>query len=278
MQHGAEEGITGTGGLDGVQLEACLLGSHITAVGTAAILAQGQENEGNVKLTSQPGDALVIIFLTGEPLDLIVGDFQNIAMGHQLQDILLGHLQVGPQRGTEIGIVGAQATCFLGDLQGMQMGAADRLVGHREGAEVENLGVFDNLLIHFFRLQHHISAGIAVEAEVTVAVGIGMDYRQGGMHLGVILQAFRGNTGLHQALGQLFAETVLTHLADEGGLMAVLTQAGQHIARCSAGIGLQDGIPLLTHSVLGEVNEQLTQGCYIVVHRNVLSIYEKTLL
>ena len=48
VQHGAKEGITGAGSLDSIHLEACLLGSYFAAVSTAAVLAQGQEDEGRI--------------------------------------------------------------------------------------------------------------------------------------------------------------------------------------------------------------------------------------
>ena len=104
----------------------------------------------------------------------------------------------------------------------MQVGTAHRLVGHGKAAKVEDFGVFNDLVLYFLRLQHHIRTGIAVEAEIPITVCIGMDNRQRGMNAFIVLQTGGVDTGLHKAGSQLLTEAVLAHLTDKCGFMTHL--------------------------------------------------------
>lgn len=52
--------------------------------------------------------------------------------------------------------------------------------------------------------------------------------------------------------------------SDKASLMPESTQQSQHITGRAAGVGFQQGIPLSTETVLGQVNEQFSQGYNIL--------------
>lgn len=59
-------------------------------------------------------------------------------------------------------------------------------------------------------------------------------------------------------------QKIIAHLADESGLFAQLRQHGQHIAGCSAWIGLKQSVSLSAEPVFSEVDQQLPQSGYII--------------
>lgn len=71
------------------------------------------------------------------------------------------------------------------------------------------------------------------------------------------------DAGLLDHLGQLLAEAVPAHLPEEGTALVQLPQHGQHIAGGAAGICLKEAVSLLAETVLGEVDQQLSQSCHI---------------
>ena len=190
-------------------------------------------------------------------------------MGHAVQHLLLGLLQGAPQGRPQIGVKGAQHTRLLRLGNGGIGRASHRLIGHGQGAEVENRRLPDQAHVDFLCGQTHIRAGIAVEAEIPVAVGEGVHHRQGSVNGFVPAQPLDGNTGFHQSSFQLIAEAVLTNLTDEGGFVPQLAQQRQHIAGRAAGVGLQGRISLGAQTVLGQINEQLAQGDNIIVSHNL---------
>ena len=82
MQHCAKKGITCTGGFDGIHPERLSLCLNVSGVGTASILPHRKKNQFNGRIAlPNPGYALIVIFQPGQPLDFIVRDFQDVAMG-----------------------------------------------------------------------------------------------------------------------------------------------------------------------------------------------------
>ena len=109
-----------------------------------------------------------------------------------------------------------------------------------------------------------VGAGLAVEAEVPVAPRQSLDDGQGGVDLLVIAQAPQVDAGVRRDGGQLPAETVRPHLAEEGAAPPQLLQHGQHVAGRAAGVRLEQGVALPGKAVLGEVDQQLAQSRHVI--------------
>ena len=63
---------------------------------------------------------------------------------------------------------------------------------------------------------------------------------------------------------QLIPKTITADFPHESGAVAQLLQKSQYIAGRAAGVGFQQGISLSTETVLGQVNEQFSQGYNIL--------------
>ena len=266
VEHTAEEGVARAGGLDGVGHE---MGGHfgpdIAAVGAAAVFAEGEQDKRDVEPAAQPSNALVVIRTAGEPLNLVVGDFEDLAVGHAVEDLLPGVAHAVPEGFPEVGVKAEQCAGLFGQRNGLPGGGAARLVGHGEGTVVEDLGVGDQLPVQLVGGEIHVRTGVAVEAELPVAVRMGVDDRQRGMHHRVAPQAAGVDADFGQRIGQLVAETVLPDFAEKGSLVAQLGQQGQHVAGRAAGVGFQQGIALRAQAVLGKVDQQLAQCGHIIL-------------
>ena len=273
VQNACAEGVARAGCLDHA---AQLAGrdKDVSAVieAVAPVAAGGDVQHADVgEALLQSGRALVKIRLAGHELDLVVRDLENVTAGESPLNGFLRALIVRPEGRAEVRIEGDQRPGPFCDLPGADRGALARLVRQGEGAEVENAAAFQQLLIQLVRAQHDVRAGLAVKAEIPVAVGEGVHHRQRRGDVRVASEGGNVDPGLLHRDGQHIAEAVLTHLADEGAVLAELAQHGQHVCGRAAGVCLEEKIALFAQAVLGKIDQQLAQGDnvkFFVLHCN----------
>ena len=261
VQHAGAEGVTGAGGLDDPAELAGRLKDLISAVvGVAAVSARGHVQETDVRpaLLQHRGSPVEVLF-SGHEEDLIIRDFQDVALSEAPGDLLFRRVFTRPERRTPVRIEGDQRSRLAGQLQRTDCCAAAGLVRQGQRSEVEDPAGFQQVLIQFICPQQQIRARFPIETEVPVSVGEGVDDGQGRRDLRVPFQAADVDAGVFHRVREEITKAVLSHLADERGLFPQLLQHGQHIRRGSAGIGFEQGISLPALSVPGEVDQQFSQ-------------------
>ncbi len=232
----------------------------MTAVGSGRDVQQADIGE----LGFQKSRALFKIRFTGHEQHFVVRDLQNVALGQAPRDLPFRFVEIIPQRFPQVGIEGKDGPCFAGRMHGDLRGRAAGLVGEAQSAEVEDAAVRKQFLVHLLRLQHDVRTGLAVEAERPIPPGQGMDIGQRGMHAFIPQKALSFDAALGDGICQQVPEGVLPHLADKGGLVAQVLEHGQHVAGRSAGIHLQEKIPLGAETGLGEIDQKLAQSYDVI--------------
>ena len=125
---------------------------------------------------------------------------------------------------------------------------------------MEDAAVLQGILRHVRLREHHVRAGVAVEGEVPVPAGQGLDEGQGGAGVRVPDQAAGADARLPDHIDQHIAEHIRPHLAQEEAAAVQLLEHGQDVAGRAAGVGLEEGVPLGAQAVFREVHEQFAQG------------------
>ena len=115
-----------------------------------------------------------------------------------------------------------------------------------------------------------VSTRLAVEGEIPVAVGEGLDESQGGGDFVVHHQRVGVDSGIGNDLFQELAEHIVANLANESTGFAQLAEHSQHIAGRAAGAGLKEVIPLCAGPVLGKIDQQFAKGDYIILFHGFL--------
>ena len=262
------EGISGTGGLDGCRVEEALLISlDVLVVGLGSIGAVGRKDKRDLVLIDDHLNALVEVLLAGHKGDLIVGDLEDVALGETPADLLFCLFLAAPERRAEIRVKGNDTAGLFRDLHSFLCGFFDIVVRHGKRAEMEDPRAFDqgSAGCDFVLCQHNVRTRLAIEGEVSVAVGKLFNKGQGRMDFLVHkksghVDALTARAGLEHT-----AEHVIADLAQEGCLFSRLGQHGEHIAGRSAGICLKKGVSLITQSILHKIDQKLTQGCHIIL-------------
>ena len=92
-------------------------------------------------------------------------------------------------------------------------------MGHGQGAKMKDSGITYQIKIQLVHSEHHISARIAVEGEITVSVCKGMYQCQGRMHFVVHQQIFRADTKLLQRFFQCFSKLIISYFSNKGSFL-----------------------------------------------------------
>ena len=273
VQHACAEGVARAGGLD--HAAAAAGGDEDAAaavVGVAAGGPGGDVEDADVGETAaQDGGALVKVGLAGHKLQLVVRDLQNVAALKAPFNGGPGVRLALPERGAQVRVKGDQRPGLFG--QGIRLlgrGAAG-LVREGEGAEVEDAAAAQQRLIELVGAQQNVRPGLAVKAEIPVAVCEGVHHGKRRGDLRIPLETPGVDPGLPHGLLQHVAEAVLAHLAHKGAALAQLAQHGQYVRRRAAGVCLEEKVALIAQTVLGEVHQQFAQGDHVkalVVHRS----------
>ena len=271
VEYAGTECISRAGGFNGIFLqERPCLHLQIFVVSPASVLSQGQQDQRNVVSILQNPDAFIKVFLTGEPLDLVIGNLQHITPLHTKSDLLLGLLQCLPQRGAEIGVISDQTSIFFCNFQRLCRCFPDTGMGHGKRAKMEDLRLCNQILINLLRTQIHVCTGIPIEGEIPVTVRISVNECQSGMYL-VIHQQIPGiDTHILNHGFQMVSQKVVAYFSNKGGFFTQFCEHCQHIAGCAAGIGLHQVIPLAAESVFGEVDEQFAQSCNMIIFHEII--------
>lgn len=208
VQDAGTEGIPCTGGLDdAAQGASWLEGVEAAIEGITACRARCHVQKPDVGvLAMEQGRPLGKIFFAGHEQQLVVGDFQDIALAQPPGNLDPGFIQAVPEGLPEVGIEGNQGPCLFGDLNCLPGGGAAGLPGEGKGAKVEDPAVLQQRLVQVGCRQVGVGAGLAIEAEVPVAPRQGLDNGQGGVDLRVKPEGPGVDAGLLDHLGQLLAD------------------------------------------------------------------------
>ena len=124
---------------------------------------------------------------------------------------------------------------------------------------MEDAAVLQKRLIQLVGTQHDVRAGLAVEAEIPVAVREGVHHGKRRGDLRIPPEGADVDPGVLYGSGQHVAEAVPAHLADKGAAFRELAQHGQHVCGRAAGVCLKKRVALFAQAVLGEVDQQLAE-------------------
>ena len=265
IQDAGAEGIPCPGGLnDTAQRTAGLKGMQAAIEGIASRGPCRHVQQADVGvLALQNRRALCEILLAGHERKLIVGNFQDVALAQTPGNLGPGLLQAVPERFPQVGVKRDESAGRTGQPDSCLGRSTAGLAGQGQGAEVEDPAVLQKCLVQIGHGEVGVGAGLAVKTEIPVASRQGLDNGQGGGNLRVKPEGPGVDARLLDHLGQLMAERILTHLPDEGTALIQLPQHGQHVAGGAAGIGLKEIVALLAEAVLGEIDQQFSQGCHV---------------
>ena len=188
----------------------------IAIVSSASVLSHGQADQPYFGIPLRKNaDPLVKILQSGKPLNLIVGDLQNIAMLQSPGNLDFCFLKIIPQRRTKIRIKRTDTAGLLSIGQRSPSSRPGRFIRQRQGPEMKDPAVTNTFLIDFFRRQFDIGTGFAIKRKVPVAAFHRMYKCKGGMNFIIHFQPVGINSLFSHRLPELMTEHIISDLADE---------------------------------------------------------------
>ena len=128
---------------------------------------------------------------------------------------------------------------------------------------MKNPGPVDQAVVHLAGGQAGVGPGLAGKAEFPIPGAVQGDKGQGGKDGGIAQNALRPDAQLLKGVYEQMPEGVVPHLAQQGGGAAVPLEGGKEISGRAPRLGGEGRVSGAVRGLVGEINEQLTQGDYI---------------
>ena len=112
---------------------------------TAAVLAEGDEEELEVVVPERQGGGVVDLVAAGEELELVVADLDDLGLVPDAQDLLTRLLLRRPQRQPQVRVVREQRPRLLRRLHRLHVRRSARLHDQADGPVVEHFGLNFNV-------------------------------------------------------------------------------------------------------------------------------------
>ena len=224
-----------------------------------AVRPEGDEDQLDA-LRREGGGARCAVRGAGQQGQLLVRDFQDVHQAQRGLHLGDGGAGIGPEVGAVVGVVGDGFAHRFGAAHRVQRGGAGGVGGQADRAEVHQLRLPQGRVGDVGSRQHHVGVGAAVKAEVPLAARVHRHHRHGG-GIGFVHRDARGvHAVFAQHLGQVAAEGVVAHLADEGGLRPQLCRRDGQVGGRAAGVRRKLGDAFFILAGLGQVDQNFTDG------------------
>lgn len=218
-EEGADEGVAGAGGVDGVDLEAGHAALEVLGEVPASLVPVGDDEQLEPVKPQGQHVLLVVGVPAREEGHLVVADLDEVGLLPDAEDALACGVGRRPEREAHVGVVGAEHARGLGCAHGGHVRRAARLGDERDGAVVEHPGAPHQAQVQLRLRQQHVRARVPVEHELALPVVLERHEGQRRPRVLVEQAPLRVHVVLLQDVHQHVPELVVAelHVAGVGG-------------------------------------------------------------